>query len=72
MIELVLIVIRVSEEQKEERFSFFSSENSVDHQNFIINSGSTNYMIKDKNNFDNSDENFSGVIHNANKTYLQY
>ena len=59
----------VSEEQEEESFSFFSSENCVEHQDFIIDSGATNYMIKDRSNFANLDENFSGIIHNANKTH---
>ena len=38
----------VTEEQEKERFSFFSSENRNEHQDFIIDSGATNYMIKDK------------------------
>ena len=58
----------VSEEQEEESFSFFSSENCVEHQDFIIDSGATNYMIKDKSTFTNLDEKLSGIIHNANKT----
>ena len=32
----------VPEEQEEESFSFFSSENCVEHQDFIIDSGATN------------------------------
>ena len=59
----------VSEEQEEESFSFFSSENCIEHQDFIIDSGPTNYMIKDKSTFAYLDENFSGIIHNANKTH---
>ena len=59
----------VSEEQEEESFSFFSSENCNERQDFIIDSGATNYMIKDKSTFANLDENFSGIIHNANKTH---
>ena len=59
----------VSEEQEEESFSFFSSENCVEHQDFIIDSGATNYMITDKSTFANLDEYVSGIIHNANKTH---
>ena len=40
-----------SEEQEEESFSFFSSENCNEHQDFVIDSGATNYMIKDKKYF---------------------
>ena len=59
----------VSEEQEEESFSFFSNENCVEHQDFILDTGATNYMIKNKIIFANLDENFSGIIHNANKTH---
>ena len=59
----------VSEEQEEEIFCFFSSENCVEHQNFIFDSGATNYMIIHKSTVANLDENFSGLIHNANKTH---
>ena len=61
----------VSEEQVEESFSFFSNENRNEHQDFVIDSGTTNYLIKDKSTFTfaNLDENFSGIIHNANKTH---
>ena len=59
----------VSEEQEEESFSFLSSENCNELQDFIIDSGATNYMIKDKSTFANLDQNFSGIIHNANKTH---
>ena len=61
--------ILVSEEQEEESFSFFSSENCVEHQDFIIDSGAINYMFKDKSTFANLDETFSVIIHNANKTH---
>ena len=50
----------VTDKQQEESFSFFWSENCVEHQNFIIYSGATNYMIKDKSTFANREENFSG------------
>ena len=59
----------ISEEEEEKSFSVFSSENCNEHQDFIIDSGATNYMIKDKSNIANLDENFSGIIHNANKTH---
>ena len=59
----------VPEEQEEESFSFFSSENCVEHQDFIIDSRATNYMIKHKSTFANLDEHFLGIIHNANKTH---
>ena len=59
----------VSGEQEEESFSFFSSENCVEHQHFIIDSGATNYMIKDKSTFANLDDNFLGIIHRANKKH---
>ena len=47
----------VSEEQEEESFGFFSSENCNEHQKFIIDSGATNNMIKDKSIFANLVEN---------------
>ena len=53
----------------EEILSFSSSEKCVEHQDFIIDSGETNYMNKDKSTFANLDENFSGINHNANKTH---
>ena len=59
----------VSEEQEEESFSFFSCENCNEHQNFIIDSGATNNMIKDKSIFANLVENLSGINHKANKTH---
>ena len=59
----------VSEEQEEESFCFFSSENCVEHQVFIVDSVATNYMIKDKSIFAKLDENFSGIIRKANKTH---
>ena len=62
----------VSEEQEEESFSFFPNENCVEHQNYIIDSDATNYMIKDKSIFANLDDNFSGITNNANKTHSQY
>ena len=49
-------------------FSVFSSENCVEHQDFLIESGAI-YVIKDKRTFANLDENFSGKIRNANKTH---
>ena len=58
-----------SEEQEAESFSIFSSENCNEHQDFIIDSGATIYMIKGKSTFADHDENFSGIIHNANKTH---
>ena len=48
----------VTEEQEEENFSFFSSKNCFEYQVFIIDSGTTNFMIKDKCTFANLDENF--------------
>ena len=54
--------------QEEENLSFFSTENCVQHQDFVIDSGATHYMFKDKSNFFNLDENFLGIFHNANKT----
>ena len=62
----------VSEEQEEESLSLFSIENCVEYQDFIIDSGATNCMIKDKDNFANVDINFFGVIHNADKRTVQY
>ena len=59
----------VSDEQEEESFSLFSSENCVEHQDFMIESGATNYTIKEKSTFANLDENFPGIIHNAHKTH---
>ena len=59
----------VSEEQEEKSFSFFPSESSNEHQDFIIDSGATKYVIKDKSTLANLDENISGSIHNDNKTH---
>ena len=56
-------------EVQEEILSFSSSEKCVEHQDFIIDSGETNYMNKDKSTFANLDENFSGINHNANKMH---
>ena len=53
----------VTEEQEEESFCFFSSENCVEYQDFIIDSGATNYKIKDKSTFANLDE--KCVWHNS-------
>ena len=58
-----------TEEQEQESFSFFSSGYCVEYQDFISDSGATNYMIKDKSTFANLDENLSGILHNANKTH---
>ena len=59
----------VSKEQEEESFCFCSIEICNEHQDFIIDSGETNYMFKEKITFANVDENFSGIVHNANKTH---
>ena len=42
--------------------SYFSSENKVEHQDFIIDSGLANYIIKDKSAFSDLDEHFSDFI----------
>ena len=59
----------VSEGQEGENFSFFSYENCVEHEHFIIDSEATNQIIKRENSFANRDESFSGIIQNADKTH---
>ena len=61
--------IQFRKNKKWKIFSFFWSENCVKYQDFIIDSGATNYMIKDKSTFANLDENFSGITQNSNKTH---
>ena len=62
----------VTDKQQEESFCFFWSENCVEHQNFIIDSGATNYMIKDKSTFANREEDFSGKFAIPTKRTPQY
>ena len=54
--------------KKGEQFNFFLKENCVEHQDFIIDPGAANNMIKYGGTYAVSEKNFSGVIHNANKT----
>ena len=55
-----------SDEQEEKSFGCFSSENCNDHQDIIIDSGATNYMIKV---LLLTWMKFFGIIYNANKTH---
>ena len=55
--------------KKEKNISAFSqSENFYEHQEFILDSGATNWVIKAKKTFVNLDKNCFRIINNANKT----
>ena len=61
------------EDQIEKELSFFTNDNMdlEDQRVFVIDSGCSNYMIKDKDLFTSLDETYSGENECANKVELQ-